>query len=131
MPVERMIRTSVVAGRSSTVISSGAEIAWLLRSSDEHGSVLEAGEVGALGRHSQRGTGELRVGRAGITTDFLMGAGLDTASAGTQQQAAQTRPMQQARALFREATVDVEAEASPTTENRPMIAARATQGSRK
>jgi hypothetical protein len=126
-----MIQTSVIAGRCSTVISGGVALAWLLWSSNEHGSVFEAGEVGPPGRHSQRGTGEVRVGRAGITTDFLTAAGLDTASAGTQQQAEQTRPMQQARAEFRGVAVGVEAEASPTIENRPKIAARTIQGSRK
>jgi hypothetical protein len=126
-----MIRTSLIAGRSSTVISGGAELAWRLRSSDEHGSVFEAGEFGPPGRHSQRGAGEVRVGRPGITTGCVTGVGLDTASAGTQQQAEQTRPMQQARAVFRGAAVVVEAEASPTTENRPTIAARTIQGSRK
>jgi hypothetical protein len=129
--VEWMIRTSVIAGRSSTVISGGAVLPWLLGSSNEHGSVFEAGEIGPPGRHSQRGTGEVTVGRDVFTTDRLTGVGLDTASAGTQQQAEQTRPMQQARALLRGAAVEVEAEASPTTENRPAIATRAAQGSRK
>ena len=106
--------------------------AWSERSSEKRDSSLDAGEPGSLERHSQGRLGVEKPPPIGRTaTDRSVVRGADEADAGGQQQPVQTRLRQQELATFRAAPDAVDAEALPTTDNIPTIAARAIQVSRK
>ena len=105
---------------------------WSTRSSEKRDSCLEAGETGSLERHSQGRAGVEKIpSLEGRATDCSVVKRRDEAEAGVQQQTVQTRLRQQARARFCGVPDVVDAEALPTTDNIPTIAARAIQASRK
>lgn len=124
----RLTRVNVTAVGTWTLRLADSPCASSARSSGERESSLEAGEPGSLERHSQGRPGvEKPPSLARAAADRSVVKGLDETDTGGQQQTVQTRLRQQARVPFCGANDLVDAEALPTTDSIPMIAARAIQ----
>jgi hypothetical protein len=103
---------------------------WSSRVSEGRGSSREAGEFGRPGRHSHNGAGAERRELPDETFADRPGEGRpDGLLAGGQQHLAQTRPRQHARPAPWPSVFGAEANASPTAENIPTIAAKTTEES--